>query len=165
MKKIVALALLCFLGFLAVISQDVNAQNSASAVLKDFMRASKMDGQNLTFVLINDKTLDLLFGASDSAGKDSIKAGASQGTAFFVFGVAENDTAINYKFSVEQDGLIYSCVSKNIENFDGSNVAKGQKIKGILQLEKKLNLNRPFVIKSSSNKLEFKLSQQALRQM
>jgi hypothetical protein len=44
-------------------------------------------------------------------------------------------------------------------------VAKGQKIKGILRLSKKLDLSHPFVIKSAQDALEFKLTDEALKEL
>ncbi|MBP1611161.1 MAG: hypothetical protein H6Q04_3396 [Acidobacteria bacterium] len=164
MKKIVAVALLCFFAIAMAVSQDVDSQaekRDPASVLKDFTRSTKMQGVNISFVLLNDKTIDLIFSGES---RNSIKARASQATGFYVLAVPERDMMISNKFVVEQNGQAHECSSINIENFAGGNVARGQRIKGILQLSVKLDLTRPFVIKNAQNKLEFKLSDSALRE-
>ena len=165
MKKIVAAALLCFFAVAMAVSQDVDSQvenKDSASVLKDFTRSTKMQGVNISFVLLTDKTVDLIF-SGDS--KYSIKARASQATAFYVLAVPERDMMISNKFVVEQNGQTHECSTINIENFAGGNVARGQRIKGILQLSVKLDLTRPFVIRNAQNKMEFKLSDSALKQL
>jgi len=158
MKKIVAMVVLCCFAAGIVVSQEKNP----ASVLKDFTRATKMEGVNLSFVLLNDKTIEVLF---SGPSKYSIRARASRGTAFYVQGVSEKDMTLNNKFSVQQDGRTYEFSSINIENFAGGKVAKGQGIKGILQLDQKLNLSRPFVIKGSQNQFEFKLSDSVIKEL
>jgi hypothetical protein len=46
----------------------------------------------------------------------------------------------------------------NLTNFVDGDVAKGERISGILQLQKKLMLNHPFVIRGASGAVDFELS-------
>jgi hypothetical protein len=164
MKKIVSVAILYFLSFIAAVPQLANSapgKNEASSVLKDFTRSGKMDGITLNFVLLNDKTVDLLF-TGDS--KYAIRARASQATTFFVQGVSERNMALNNKFTVEQGGVTFEGLSVDIKNFGGGNVSQGDHVNGLLQLEKKLDLTRPFTIKGAHISVEFKLSSTALQE-
>ena len=71
----------------------------------------------------------------------------------------------NYKFAIEQDGQTLACEPINVQNFSKGVVTKGQKIQGLLQVEKKLDLSHPFLIKGEHDSLEFKLSDTALKQL
>jgi len=159
MNRIIATALVCVFSVSMAVAQD---EPSPTAVLKEFTRSGNMDGVILSFVLLNDKTVDILFTAP---GKYAIRASANQATTFYVQGVPDKDVKLNTKFVVEQDGQTFNCSSVNIKNFDGGTVAKGQRIDGIIQLDKKLNLSHPFTIKGQNSSLEFKLSEAALKEM
>jgi hypothetical protein len=157
MKKVIIVVLVC--AFAVVLA---TAQDNKSSVLKEFTRSGNMEGITLSFVLLNDKTVDLLFQAP---GKYSIRAQANQATTFYVQGVPEKDVKLDNKFVVEQDGQTFPGSSLNIKNFGGGNVSKGQRIDGILQLDKKLDLSRAFTIKGAKSSIEFKLSDVALKEL
>ncbi len=154
-----AAALVCTFSMTMAFAQEAA---SPSDVLREFTRSGNMDGVVLSFVLLNDKTVDLLF---EAPGKYAIRARANQATAFYVQGVPDKDIKLNNRFVVEQDGETFNCSSLNIKNFEGGNVAKGQRIDGILQLDKKLNLSHAFKIKGQNSSLEFKLSDAIIKEM
>jgi hypothetical protein len=156
MRKIIMLVLVCTIVGSLAMAQEANPQ----ALLKEFTRNIKLDGYTLSYVLLNDKTVDVLFQAP---GKYAIRARANQATSFYVQGTPEKDMANDTKFSVEQDGQAVVCNSLNIKNFDGSTVTKGTRFDGILQLDKKLNLSRAFKIKATHGSVEFKLSDEAMK--
>ncbi len=159
MNKLIAVTIVCTFCINLAVAQETP---SPAAVLKDFTRSGNMNGVILSFVLLNDKTVDILFAAP---GKYAIRARANQATAFYVQGVPDKDIKLDNKFVIEQDGQTFECVPVNIKNFDGGTVAKGQRIDGILQLDKKLNLSHPFTIKSQNSSLEFKLSDAVIKEM
>ena len=158
MKKIVTRAIFCVFAAGILVSQE----KDPTSILKDFTRSTKMDGVNFTFTLLNDKTVELMF-AGDS--KYSMKARANQATTFYVQGISDKNVTLSNTFVVEQDGQKFNCSMINIENFQGGNIAKGQRVKGLLQLDKKLNLARPFIIKSSQNQMEFKLTDSVIKEL
>ncbi len=161
MRKLITLILLCTMGGCLAVAQEASPQAAnPQALLKEFTRSVKLDGYTLNFVLLNDKTVDALFQAP---GKYAIRARANQSTSFYVQGMPDKDIAVDTKFSAEQDGQTIAGSSLNIKNFDGSVVAKGTRFDGILQLEKKLDLNRAFKIKGTHTSVDFKLSEQALK--
>ncbi len=154
MKKTVAIAVLCFLAVTTTAPQFVNSQDSMT-VLKTFTRPGKIEGMTVSLTFLNDKTIDLIFSAPS---KYAIRAKANQATAFYVQGVSEKSFTLNNIFTVEQDGQTYNCSAVNIENFAGGSVAKGARVKGILQLEKKLDLTHPFKIKNANNSIDLNFS-------
>ena len=164
MRKIAAIVVVCAVLSSLSFAQDSNPSPvpNSQVLLKEFTRAIKADGYVLSFVLLNDKTVDVLFQAP---GKYAMRARANQATTFYVQGMPDKEIAIDTKFVAEQDGQTISGSSFNIKNFDGTKVAKGTRIDGILQLEKKLNLAHPFKIVGTNGSVEFKLTEEALKIM
>jgi len=162
MKKLWALVTVCALVGSFALAQDSNSgpAKDTQILLKEFTRSLKSEGYTLSFVLLNDKTVDALFQAP---GKYAMRARANQSTTFYVQGMPDKDIAIETKFSAEQGGEQFPASSLNIKNFDGSKVTKGTRVDGIIQLEKKLDLARPFKINGPHGSVEFKLSEEALK--
>ncbi len=164
MRKFAVIVVVCAVLSSLSFAQDSNPNPAPSAnpqaLLKEFTRAIKADGYVLSFVLLTDKTVDVLFQAP---GKYAMRARANQATTFYVQGMPEKEIAIDTKFVAQQDGETISGSSLNIKNFDGTKVTKGTRVDGILQLEKKLNLAHPFKIVGASGSVEFKLTEEALK--
>jgi hypothetical protein len=126
-----------------------------------FERSARINGITLRFVLLNNETVESLF---QGAGKYAIRARANMTTVFYIGGRPERDAALNTNFFVEQDGKVHTGEVIDIQNFKSGLVTRGTKIDGLLQLNEKIDVTRPFVIKDSSNfSLEFELSREALR--
>lgn len=129
-------------------------------ILREFSRMDYFSGTKLSFVLLNDKTIDIFFSGSS---KDMVQAKASVGTCFYIMGTADKNMKMSTDFVVEQDGEKFAGTIMNLENFVDGVVAKGKKISGILQLQNKLKLNRHFTVTSAGGRVNFKLSGDALR--
>jgi hypothetical protein len=111
-------------------------------------------------VLLNDKTIDIFFKGSS---KDVVQEKADVGTCFYIAGTADKNTKMHTDFVVEQDGEKFVGTSTNLKNFVDGDVGKGEKISGILQLQKKLKLNHPFTVRGVGGLVEFQLSGVALQ--
>jgi hypothetical protein len=167
MKKVLLLVVLCtLLGSLGMIqnaSQAAPAQNSTQSAetIKEFSRTAKADGLTFKFVLLNDRTVDLLFSGNS---KDTMRAKASAATVFYVQGISEKDTTLDPQFEVLQDGKTYPGEAVNIKNLQAGPLAKGTHISGLIALNQKINVTQPFVIKAAKNaSAEFKLSRNAIQ--
>jgi len=136
------------------------AQNQK--IINDFSRTGYMSGIKLSFVLLIDPTIDILF---TGPSKDTIKEKVNGRTTFFIMGTADKNIKLNTNFVVVQDEEKITGSITNIKGFEDGDVAKGQKVSGLLHLDKKLNFNRPFTIKGSGGVLDFSLSTDALRMM
>jgi len=166
MRKTAAV-IVCFCLAVAALAQGQAGKTSQEAsassdLLKQFTRSAKIDGVVLNFVLLNNKTIELLF---QGPSKYAMHARANQFTTFYVMGAPEKDVTLDTKFVVEQDGETINGSSLNIKNFETGNVAKGERINGIFQLEKKIDITHAFKIKGAHSTLEFKLSHAALKEM
>lgn len=131
------------------------------SILKEFTRTGNVSGVMMSFVLVNDKTVEVLF---NGPSKYSLRARARMGTLFYVQGTPEkNVEQLNMKFTMEQDGEMVDGTPLNIKNFEGGAVAKGIRIDGLLQFDKKLDLAHAFKIRNAKTTVEFKLSRDALK--
>ncbi len=161
MKNLLMVALVCLLAATLVAAQEQNpAPNPNVELLKEFTRSAHIDGLTLTFVLLNDRTVDVLF---EAPGKYAMRARARMATTFLVQGTPEKDVRLDTRFVVEQDGQTMTGTSHNIKNFTDGAVTKGTRIDGILQMEKKLDLSHAFKIKGGQANVEFKLSPEAVK--
>jgi hypothetical protein len=87
-------------------------------------------------------------------------------TLFYVQGIPEKDLKqIDTRFQCEQDGQTMTGTPLNIKNFEGSAVAKGTRIEGLIQFDKKIDPKHAFKVSNSSMSVEFKLSAEALKVM
>jgi hypothetical protein len=129
-------------------------------ILKEFSRTGYFSGTKLSFVLLIDKTIALLFNGSS---KDMVQAKVNVGTCFYIAGTADKNMKISTDFVVEQDGEKFAGTIMNLKNFVDGDVAKGEKISGILQLQKKLKLDHPFMVRGAGGLVDFQLSNVTLQ--
>ncbi|MEJ2109173.1 MAG: hypothetical protein P8Z37_04515 [Acidobacteriota bacterium] len=149
------------LTFLAVMQAEDTPDNKE--LLKQATFSIEADGAKLNFVLLNNKTVEALFTGSS---KYSIRARASASTVFYIDGVMNKTLVFNPDFDVEQDGTVISTKPVSIKNFKKDTLEKGTKIQGLLELEQKLNLYRPFKLKNKTHVFaEFQYDWDALEAM
>lgn len=165
-KRCLILFTLCALFSTVMKAQEANQepkQDAAqkTAIISEFTRSAKMDGVILSFVLLNNKTVDALFSGD---GKYAMRARANMSTLFFVQGVPEKNITLDPKFVVEQDGKTFTGETINMRNLQAGAVAKGTRIEGLIQLSQKINVTQPFKIRCIDNaSADFKLSRQAIK--
>ncbi len=157
MKRVLAFALL------GVFFASVASAQDQRQLVQEFTRATYFGGTKLNFMLLTDKTIDLLF---KGASKDTVKAKTDGGTAFYISGTADKNAKLDTKFiAIQDEEKTPGTVVLNLQNFVDGELPKGSKISGIVQFEKKLNLNKFFSIKNSDAVLDFKFSDIALRSL
>jgi hypothetical protein len=169
MKKllIVTVIVLCALSASVGMTQDSNPAASTkdsaltAGTIQQFIRTIRLDGITLSFVLLNNKTVDFLF-SGDS--KYSIRTRANIATMFFVQGIAEKDLVFDPLFEVVQDGKSFPGEAVNLKNLQTGPLAKGTRISGLVQLSQKINVIQPFTIKGAKYaSAEFRLSPDAIK--
>ena len=165
-KKSFAIAILFALFSSLVIAQDADQTEPAlsadekSALIKEFSRSSQTDGLTLNFVLLNNKTVDVLFSGS---GKYAMRARANAATTFYVQGMPDKRISFDSQFVVEQDGKTFKGEAINMKNLETGSVEKGTQIAGLIQLGEKIDVTQPFKIKGNNNAAaEFILSKEAI---
>jgi hypothetical protein len=150
---------LIFLASLFVASMIHPTVAQDKALLKEFTRTGYFSGTKLSFVLLNDKTIDMFF---KGTSKDTVQAKADVGTCFYIAGTADKNMTMSTDFVVEQNGEKFAGTIMNLKNFVDGEVAKGEKISGILQLQQKVKLSQLFTVKGAGGLVDFQLSSTAL---
>ncbi len=155
MKRFTAVALVVIFLASFSVAQD-------QAVMKEFTRSGYMSGMKLNFVLLIDKTIDIFFPESS---RTAVKEKADSGTTLFILGTADKNIKLKTNFVIEQDGEKFTGSVTNIKNFQDGELAKGEKVNALLQLNKKLNLTHSFTIKGPDGILDFKLTDVGIRML
>jgi hypothetical protein len=166
-KRSLVVVVLCVLFSTIVIAQDANqaapemSLAQKQTLIKEFARSATIDGLVLNYVLLNNKTIDILF-PGDS--KYAMRARANTATMFLVQGTPTRNLAqFDPKFVIEQNGQSFAGQSVNIKNLQSGSVEKGTNIEGLIQLSQKIDVTQPFKIKSHTGVTEFKLSPKAIK--
>ena len=150
MKNILAAAVLLTLVLpFNAIGQDVR--------LQDFTRMLKVaDGLQLSIVHLNARTVPVLF---QPPTLYTVRARASEVTMFYAQGTPEKD--VNFDptgFSVQQGGETIPTTTVSIAHFEKGKVAKGDRIDGMLQLAKQIDIAKPFTVLHGKDSVQFKFS-------
>src|SRR2546423_10396392 len=64
--------------------------------------------------------------------------------------LADYTRQITNAFSIEQDGQTISGTSTSIKNFVNGKVPAGQRIDGIVEFSKKVDISKPFTVKNGT---------------
>lgn len=161
-KKILGMFVICTLCccLIAPAQEQQNKQESQE-LINELTFSLKMDGIILNFVLLNDKTVDIIFSGSS---KYAMRARANQTTIFYVHGTADKDIDFNPGFSIIQDFQTISTKPTSIKNFQTASVAEGTRVEGLLQLPRKINVFQPFKLVDAKDKKfpEYQYSDEAI---
>jgi len=128
--------------------------------LVDYTRQIKYDGLTLSVLLVNNRTVEILFQAPL---KYSMRARAGQQTLLYVQGTTQKDFDLTNTFTIEQDGQSIAGVSTSMKNFVNGKVPAGQRIDGIVEFPKKIDIGKPFTVKNGSGSVQFILTPEAIK--
>ena len=128
--------------------------------LVDYTRQIKYDGLTLSVLLVNNRTVEVLFQAPT---KYSMRARANQQTVLYVQGTPTKDFDLTNTFSIEQGGETLTGTATSIKNFTGGKVPAGQRIDGIVEFPKKIDITKPFTVKNGKAEVQFVLTPEAIK--
>jgi hypothetical protein len=128
--------------------------------LVDYTRQIKYDGLTLSVLLVNNRTVEVLFQAPL---KYSMRARANQQTVLYVQGTPQKDFELTNAFTIEQDGQTMTGMSTSVKNFVNGKVPAGQRIDGIVEFPKKVDISKPFTVKNGHGQVEFVLTPEAIK--
>ena len=152
MKNVFAcLALACAMPLIAGAQQA-----DPGKMIQIFSKAARTDGGNLQIILLNDRTVEALFGASPA--KAAFRTKARMTTVFYVQGTTGKEFEFNPELTVVQKGETLQGKATPMKNFTAGKVAKGQPIQGLVELPKALDLYEPFKVTISGETVEFRLN-------
>jgi len=158
MKKVLALvvAAACALPVFVRAQQVDNAK-----MLEAFSAQARVDWGNLQVILLNDRTVEALFGTSPA--KAAFRTKARMTTVFFVQGTTKKDVDFKNDVTVTQKGETLTGKVTPMKNFAGGKVAKGEQMQGLVELEKKIDLYQPFKVTVGGESVDFKLRDDDVR--
>ena len=140
----------------------VGAQQADNAkMLQMFSSQTRTDWGNLQVILLNDRTVEALFGTSPA--KAAFRTKARMTSVFFVQGTANKDFEFKPEVTVEQKGETLTGKVTPMKNFAGGKVAKGETLQGLVEFPKKLDLYQPFKVNVGGQNLDFRLNQDDVR--
>lgn len=157
MKKVLAVLAVAACTLPAV----ARAQVDNAKLLQMFSTPLRTNGGNLQIILLNDKTVEVLFGASPA--KAAFRTKARMTTVFFVQGTASKDFEFKPEMTVVQKGETLAGKSTSMKNFTGAKVPKGEAIQGLVEMPKKLDLYEPFKVSLAGESIDVKYNQDDMR--
>jgi hypothetical protein len=158
MKKVLTLVVMaaCMLPVFAGAQQVDNAK-----MLQAFSAQARPDWGNLQVILLNDRTVEALFGTSPA--KAAFRTKARMTSVFFIQGTVNKAFELNPEVTVTQKGETLTGKVTPMKNFAAGKVAKGEQIQGLVELEKKLDLYQPFKVSVGGQNVDFNLSDDDVR--
>jgi hypothetical protein len=159
MKKVFALLVLAACA-LPVVAGAQSATDPAKMV-QIFSNALKTDGATLQVVVLNDRTVEALFGQSPA--KAALRTKGRMTTVFFISGTVTKDFEFDPTLKVEQKGKTFDGKASSMKNFTAGKIAKGEQIQGMVEMPEKLNLYEPFKVTLSGKSVEFRIGEDDVR--
>jgi hypothetical protein len=129
--------------------------------LVDFTRGIKYDGLNLSVVLLNEKTVEIIY--ANAPTKAAMKVRSRSATFLYVQGTPQKDFEMDSTVTIEQGTEKLTGTSHSIKNFEKKKIAKGERIDGLVEFTKKVDLTKPFTVKIGQEAVEFVLTPEALK--
>jgi hypothetical protein len=159
-KKALAVLVVAAWALAAVVS----AQNATDAtkMLQIFSSPLKTDGGTFQVIILNDKTVEAIFGASPA--KAAFRTKARMTAVFFVQGTANKEFDFKPDATIVQKGETLEGKSTPMsKNFVAGKVAKGDKVQGLIEFPKKIDLFEPFKFMMNGQTAEFRLNEDDVR--
>ena len=158
MKKVLILLVVaaCVLPVFAGAQQVDNAK-----MLQMFSAQARPDWGNLQVILLNDRTVEALFGSSPA--KAAFRTKARMTSVFFVQGTANKEFEFKPEVTATQKGETLTAKVTPMKNFAGGKVAKGEQIQGLAEFPKKLDLYESFKVTVGGQAVDFNLNDDDIR--
>jgi hypothetical protein len=157
MKKVLALLVVAACALPVVLG----AQGDNAKMLQIFSSQSRTDWGNLQVIVLNDRTVEALFGSSPA--KAAFRTKARITSVFFVQGTVNKEFEFKPEVSVVQKGETLSGKVTSMKNFASGKIAKGETIQGLVELEKKIDLFEPFKVTVGGVNVDFRLNADDIR--
>jgi hypothetical protein len=163
MKKAFAISLLTACAVASLVS-SIAAQSPTdpAKMLQIFSSPIKTDGGTFQVIILNDRTVDAIFG--NSPAKAAFRTKARMVTVFFVQGTANKEFEFKPDATIVQKGeTLEGKPTPMSKNFAAGKVGKGEKVQGLIELPKKLDLFEPFKFTMNGQTAEFRLNEDDVR--
>ena len=146
------------------IPMTIAAQNAAdpAKMLQIFSAPIKTDGGQFQVIILNDRTVEALF--SQSPAKAAFRTKARMTAVFWVQGTANKDFEFKPDATITVKGDTMEGKPTPVsKNFAGGKIAKGEKVQGLVEFPKKVDLFEPFKFTMNGQTAEFRLNEDDVR--
>jgi hypothetical protein len=158
MKKLLALLVVAACA-MPVFARAQQADNQK--MLQIFSAQARADWGSLNVILLNDRTVEALFGASPA--KAAFRSKARMTSVFFIQGTANKEFEFKPEVTVTQKGETLTGKITPMKNFAGGKVAKGDQLQGLVELPKKIDLYESFKVNVGGQSVDFNLNEDDVR--
>ena len=158
MKKVLALLAVAACALPVFVSAQ---QVDNGKMLQAFSAQGRADWGNLQVVLLNDRTVEALFGTSPA--KAAFRTKARMTSVFFIQGTANKEFELTPDVTVTQKGETLTGKVTPMKNFAGGKVSKGDQIQALAELPKKLDLYETFKVTVGDTTVDFNLRDDDVR--
>jgi hypothetical protein len=160
MKK--ALAVLVVVWCALPAGTGAQGANDTAKMLQIFSAPLKTDGGTFQVIILNDKTVDAIF--ANSPAKAAFRTKARMTGLFFVQGIANKEFDFKPDATIVQKGESLEGKSTPMsKNFVAGKIAKGDKVQGLIEFPKKIDLFEPFKFTMNGQTVEFRLNEDDVR--
>ena len=160
MKKAFAVVVIAACALTAVMGAQ--SATDPSKMLQIFSAPIKTDGGTFQVIILNDRTIEAIFG--NSPAKAAFRTKARMTSVFFVQGVASKAFDFKPDATVVQKGeTLEGKPTPMSKNFVPGKIAKGDKVQGLIEFPKKLDLFEPFKFTMNGQTAEFRLNEDDVR--
>jgi hypothetical protein len=158
MTKVLALLVVAACALPVAIGAQVQDNQK---MVQMFSSQARTDWGNLQVIVLNDRTVEALFGSSPA--KAAFRTKARMTSVFFVQGTANKEFELKPEVSVVQKGETVSGKVTSMKNFAGGKVPKGETVQGLVELPKKIDLFEPFKVTVGGDSVDFRLNADDIR--
>jgi hypothetical protein len=152
MKNLLALLVLAA----GALPAAVGAQGDNAKMVQMFSSQSRTDWGNLQVIVLNDRTVEALFGTSPA--KAAFRTKARMTSVFFVQGTVNREFELKPDVTVVQKGETVTGKVTSMKNFAAGKIAKGETVQGLVELPKKIDLFEPFKVTVGGDSVDFRLN-------
>ena len=135
---------------LCALPMATSAQSATdpAKMVQIFSNVLKTDGGNFQVIILNDRTVDALFGTSPA--KIAIRTKARMTTVLFVQGTPTKDFEFDPATKVEQKGETLDGKPTSMKNFTKGKIANGESVQGTIE-RRAADLYVPFKVTMGDN--------------
>jgi hypothetical protein len=160
MKKAFAVLVVAACALPAVIGAQ--SATDPAKMVEIFSQPIKTDGGTFQVTILNDRTVEAIF--ANFPAKVALRTKARMTSVFFVQGIVGKDFDFKPDANVVQKGeTIEGKPTAISKNFVAGKVAKGEKLQGMIEFAKKIDLYEPFKFTMNGQTAEFRLSEDNVR--
>jgi hypothetical protein len=153
------------LAVLACVMPSILVAQSATdpaKMLQIFSAPIKTDGGEFQIIILNDRTVEALF--AQSPAKAAFKTKARMTAVFWVQGTANKEFAFDPAATITVKGETMEGKPTPVsKNFVPGKIAKGEKVQGMVEFPKKVDLYVPFKFTMNGQSAEFRLNEDDVR--